>query len=195
MATNIEIEVKSLLSKKDYESVLAHFNLDLADGYIQKNYYIDTKDYVLRKMGLSLRIRKLNGYIMTLKLPMAEGLLEKSQNITREQFLEFQKKGSFPEGTVYDFIESLYVAPEKLVVIASLSTLRIEVPYKDSILAVDENRYGDQQDYELEMEATAIRHARKLLAAVCEDVGIPFVENTISKQKRAIMALLPTKNS
>ncbi len=193
MATSIEIEAKALLTRSQYNQVLQHFNLDVADGYIQKNYYIDTENRDLRKLGLSLRIRKLNGYIMQFKLPMAEGLLEKSQNLVRDQFDLFQKKHVFPEGDISDFIESLYINPSDLKIIASLSTLRIEKEYEDLTLAIDENRYGEQQDYELEMEATSMQKAKALLKKICDEVGIPYNENLDSKQKRAINALSSTK--
>jgi uncharacterized protein YjbK len=189
MATSIEIEAKALLTREDYEKLLNYFSLDVSDGFIQKNYYIDTENRDLRKLGLSLRIRKLNGYVMTLKLPMAEGLLEKSQNLLRDQFDLFQQNQVFPEGDISDFIESLYIKPQDLKIIASLSTLRIEKQYEDLTLAIDENRYGDNQDYEIEMEATSLKRAKALLEKICEEVGIPYRENFESKQKRAMNAL------
>lgn len=189
MATNIEIEVKVLLTKKEYNKVLRYFDKDVSDGFIQKNYYIDTKDRALRNLGLSLRIRKLNGYVMTLKLPMAEGLLEKSQNLKSEQFDLFMRNNVFPTGDIADFIESLYINPNSLLINASLSTLRIEVGYENFLLAIDENRYGDHQDFELEMESNSIQKARELLQQICEKVGIEFKENFDSKQKRAVAAL------
>ncbi len=189
MATSIEIEAKALLTREDYNKVLRHFKLDVADGYIQKNYYIETENYDLKKLGLSLRIRKLNGYVMTFKLPMAEGLLEKSQNLVKEQFRKFQEEGIFPEGDIADFIESLYIDLADLKIVASLSTLRIEKEVEDLTLAIDENRYGDVQDYELEMEATSMKKAKTLLENVCKEAGIPYRENLNSKQKRAMHAL------
>lgn len=189
MATSIEIEAKALLTRKDYNKVLKYFDLDVSDGYIQKNYYIETENFALRKLGLSLRIRKLNGYIMTFKLPMAEGLLEKSQNLVKEQFKAFQNDGVFPEGDIADFIESLYINLQDLKIVASLSTLRIEKEVEDLTLAIDENRYGDLQDYELEMEATSLKKAKALLEKVCHDAGIEYRENLDSKQKRAMDAL------
>lgn len=189
MATSIEIEAKALLTKKDYYKVLKHFKLDVVDGYIQKNYYIDTENRDLRKLGLSLRVRRLNGYNMSFKLPMAEGLLEKTQVLTREQFEEFENNGKFPEGDISNFIESLYIDPCDLKIIATLSTLRIEQQYEDLTLAIDENRYGDLQDFELEMEATSMKKAQTLLKKVCEEVGIEYKENLVSKQKRAMDAL------
>lgn len=193
MATSIEIEAKALLTREDYNKVLRHFKLDVADGYIQKNYYIDTENYDLKKLGLSLRIRKLNGYVMTFKLPMAEGLLEKSQNLVKEQFREFQEEGIFPEGDIADFIESLYIDLADLKIVASLSTLRIEKEVEDLTLAIDENRYGDVQDYELEMEATSMKKAKTLLEQVCNEAGITYRENLNSKQKRAMLALSSKK--
>ncbi|OQA77884.1 MAG: CYTH domain protein [Tenericutes bacterium ADurb.Bin239] len=189
MATSIEIEAKALLTKKEYNKVLKYFRLDVVDGYIQKNYYIDTEKKDLRKLGLSLRVRRLNGYVMSFKLPMAEGLLEKTQTLTREQFEDFESHGKFPEGDISDFVESLYINPCDLKIIATLTTLRIEQEYEDLTLAIDENRYGDTQDFELEMEATSMKKAQNLLKKVCDEVGITYKENLISKQKRAMDAL------
>ena len=189
MATSIEIEAKALLTKKDYNKVLKHFKLDVVDGYIQKNYYIDTENKDLRKLGLSLRVRRLNGYVIYFKLPMAEGLLEKTQTLSREQFEDFETHGKFPEGDISDFIESLYISPSDLKIIATLTTLRIEQEYEDLTLAIDENRYGELQDFELEMEATSMKKAQYLLKKVCEEVGIDYKENLVSKQKRAMDAL------
>ena len=189
MATSIEIEAKALLTKKDYNKVLKHFRLDVVDGYIQKNYYIDTENKDLRKLGLSLRVRRLNGYVISFKLPMAEGLLEKTQTLSREQFEDFETHGKFPEGDISDFIESLYISPSDLKIIATLTTLRIEQEYEDLTLAIDENRYGELQDCELEMEATSMKKAQYLLKKVCEEVGIDYKENLVSKQKRAMDAL------
>jgi uncharacterized protein YjbK len=189
MATSIEIEAKALLTKKDYNKVLKHFKLDVVDGYNQKNYYIDTENKDLRKLGLSLRVRRLNGYVISFKLPMAEGLLEKTQTLSREQFEDFETHGKFPEGDISDFIESLYISPSDLKIIATLTTLRIEQEYEDLTLAIDENRYGDLQDFELEMEATSMKKAQYLLKKVCEEVGIDYKENLVSKQKRAMDAL------
>jgi uncharacterized protein YjbK len=189
MATSIEIEAKALLTKKDYNKVLKHFKLDVVDGYIQKNYYIDTENKDLRKLGLSLRVRRLNGYVISFKLPMAEGLLEKTQTLSREQFEDFETHGKFPEGDISDFIESLYISPSDLKIIATLTTLRIEQEYEDLTLAIDENRYGELQDFELEMEATSMKKAQYLLKKVCEEVGIDYKENLVSRQKRAMDAL------
>ncbi|HOM32858.1 MAG TPA: CYTH domain-containing protein, partial [Bacilli bacterium] len=114
---------------------------------------------------------------------------EKTQTLSREQFEDFETHGKFPEGDISDFIESLYISPSDLKIIATLTTLRIEQEYEDLTLAIDENRYGELQDFELEMEATSMKKAQYLLKKVCEEVGIDYKENLVSKQKRAMDAL------
>jgi uncharacterized protein YjbK len=125
---------------------------------------------------------------MTLKTPLSEGLLEKSQLISEHEFKAFREKGVFPTGTISEFIERLYIEPTSLTILAQLTTSRINIPYNSYLLAVDQNEYANEVDYELEMEGSSLEKARFFLEEVCEKVGIKFVENNISKQKRALIA-------
>lgn len=188
MSTNIEIEVKTLITKSEYDRVLEFFKNEKREAVCQTNYYIDTKDADLKKHEVSLRVRQLNGLLMTLKTPLSEGLLEKSQLISEHEFKAFREKGVFPTGTISEFIERLYIEPTSLTILAQLTTSRINIPYNSYLLAVDQNEYANEVDYELEMEGSSLEKARFFLEEVCEKVGIKFVENKISKQKRALIA-------
>jgi len=188
MSTNIEIEVKTLITKSEYDRVLEFFKNEKREAVCQTNYYIDTKDADLKKHEVSLRVRQLNGLVMTLKTPLSEGLLEKSQLISEHEFMAFREKGVFPNGTISEFIERLYIEPTSLTILAQLTTSRINIPYNGYLLAVDQNEYANEVDYELEMEGSSLEKARFFLEEVCEKVGIKFVENKISKQKRALIA-------
>lgn len=188
MSTNIEIEVKALLNRQDYEKVLEYFKNEQKSAIEQVNYYIDTKNSDLRRHEISLRIRKLNGYMMTLKTPLSEGLLEKNQLISEEAFNNFIEQGVFPDGPISEFIQRLYIEPTSLLPLAHLTTIRYNIPYNGYLLAVDKNSYGDVVDYEIEMEASSVEKARLNLGEVCEKVGIDFIENRVSKQKRALQA-------
>ena len=42
MPSQIEIEIKSLLTESSYLKLLKYFNKNMNDSYIQINYYIDT---------------------------------------------------------------------------------------------------------------------------------------------------------
>ena len=78
MATNIEIEAKVLINKDEYNRIVRKLQKNILKDKVQVNYYIDTKDFQLKNAGIGLRVRALNNeYVMTLKVPMSEGLLEK----------------------------------------------------------------------------------------------------------------------
>jgi len=188
MSTNIEIEVKTLICQKDYEAILKFFEHEKREAVEQTNYYIDTKNADLKRHEVSLRIRRLNGFVMTLKTPLSEGLLEKSQLISESEFDNYINNNVFPEGSISEFIERLYIEPSSLIPLAELHTNRVNIPYKGYLLAVDKNMYAQEVDYELEMEGSSVEKARFFLEEICEQVGIKFTENKISKQKRALIA-------
>lgn len=188
MSTNIEIEVKTLICQKDYEAILKFFEHEKREAVEQTNYYIDTKNADLKRHEVSLRIRRLNGFVMTLKTPLSEGLLEKSQLISESEFDNYINNNVFPEGSISEFIERLYIEPSSLIPLAELHTNRVNIPYKGYLLAVDKNMYAKEVDYELEMEGSSVEKARFFLEEICEQVGIKFAENKISKQKRALIA-------
>lgn len=188
MSTNIEIEVKTLICQKDYEAILKFFEHEKREAVEQTNYYIDTKNADLKRHEVSLRIRRLNGFVMTLKTPLSEGLLEKSQLISESEFDNYINNNVFPEGPISEFIERLYIEPSSLIPLAELHTNRVNIPYKGYLLAVDKNMYAKEVDYELEMEGSSVEKARFFLEEICEQVGIKFTENKISKQKRALIA-------
>ena len=59
-SNNIEIEAKVLLSKKDYERLLANipFNPQVK---VQENYFLDSEDRELKKYGMLVRLRRREG--------------------------------------------------------------------------------------------------------------------------------------
>ena len=56
MSNAIEIEAKVLVNADDYRKLVKLF--PDAPRYMQTNYYIDSKDRMLAKSGIALRIRK-----------------------------------------------------------------------------------------------------------------------------------------
>lgn len=188
MSTNIEIEVKALLNESDYHRVLEYFKDEAKEPVEQVNFYIDTKNNALRRHEISLRIRKLNGYMMTLKTPLSEGLLEKNQLISESEFTKFIENKVFPEGPISEFIQRLYIEPAELMPLATLTTIRYNIPYNGFLIALDKNTYNGKVDYEIEMEGNSVEKARFYLEKVFQTIGITFVENRVSKQKRALEA-------
>lgn len=189
MSTNIEIESKVLLTKDDFEKVLDALRADRYKRIKQVNHYIDSEDQALRRLGCALRIREKDDFVLTLKAPLSEGLLEKSQTISWRQYDRLAKNNIFPDGDIKNFLEILGIKIEDLKILTSLTTDRIEIPYKEGLLSLDTNVYSGNTDYELEMEQTSIQYAEECLQEICALANVPCVFNTFSKQARAMNAL------
>ena len=191
MNSNIEIEAKVLLLKDEYDTIIKELKLDKYRKFTQTNHYIDTPDSFLKKNGIALRVREKNQeFVLTLKTPLSEGLLEKNDSISWRDFDLLKDEGVFPEGGIKKFLQILGVKIEELKILTSLTTDRIEIDYKGGILCVDKNQYSGMVDYELEVEFTSIEGAKDLALSVLKECNIEnSTFNNISKQARALNAL------
>lgn len=192
MATNIEIEAKVLITKDEYDKLMSLYEDKTTDEFDQTNYYIESKDFGLRKLGVSLRIRKKGrNYHLTIKAPLSEGLLEKKASITQEQYESFKTKGIFPDCLIKEYVLMLGFEPKDLKIVASLKTHRVEIPLEEGkhILSIDKNDYNKITDYELEMNSNSLNRAKDKLKEVCEANGIVYKDNRHSKQTRCLESL------
>ncbi|MDD5884470.1 MAG: CYTH domain-containing protein [Erysipelotrichaceae bacterium] len=187
MSNAIEIEAKALVSKSDYEKLVAKYK-DYG-AYEQTNYYIDSPDNILQREKLALRIRKRdNHYEMTLKVPLSQGLLEKNCTWNEATFVSFRDQGIFPDGDIKKMLLMLDIDPASLKIKTSLTTERIDVPYEGGKLSIDQNHYSGQTDYEIELEYNNEKDAEAHLEALFQANHIPFVLNKKSKVARAMAA-------
>ncbi len=192
MAASIEIESKALISEENYSKIIKYFKSEITREYDQTNHYIDTKDFALKQLGIGLRIRNVSSsFVLTLKAPMAEGLLEKDQHISREIFTKFKKGEGFPDGIVKDFVRMLGVDPSSLKILAKLTTHRIEIENETTgkTLCIDKNVYNQVTDFELELEANTLEQGKIQLKDICSKAGIQYKENLKSKQSRAMESI------
>ena len=184
MTNQIEIEAKALLSKEDYEKLISVFGDQYA--YFQTNIYIDSPKRILHENNLSLRIREKEGkHEVTLKTKLEEGRLEQNMYISSDQFEDF-KKGIFPDGDIKNTIAEKGIDVKELGIIGSLTTRRVDVPYKGGFLSIDMNTYGDKIDYEIELEHASMEEAKSYLKELLEENGIEFKENLETKTSRAL---------
>ncbi|MCI5631097.1 MAG: CYTH domain-containing protein [Bacilli bacterium] len=191
MSNNIEIEAKVILSRQDYKKVFDTLKTKITDTHTQTNFYIDSKDRVLKKNDIALRIREYNRtYVLTCKTPLSEGLLEKNQELNEKVALEMINLNRFPSGGIQDFLELLDIDVSNLEVLASLTTRRNELTIDSSKISLDENTYGNKVDYEIEVEDSAMKLAEDRIEEILKPLGITYTLNKVSKQMRAIKAII-----
>ncbi|OXS77108.1 CYTH domain-containing protein [Lysinibacillus sp. KCTC 33748] len=155
MAQQIEIEFKNLLTKEQYEYLLQEFNISENAIHRQTNHYFDTPSQAIRKRQSGLRIRQIDKYFeCTLKEKNAEHAhLETTDELTAEQAEKMLANEDFYAQEVAKRLALFNIPLEKLEVFGSLTTDRVEIPYKDGLLVFDHSFYLQCDDYEVEYES------------------------------------------
>ena len=192
-SNNIEIEAKVLLSKKDYERLLANipFNPQVK---VQENYFLDSEDRELKKYGMLVRLRRREGRNkLTMKAPLSEGLLDKSQMVTDEETNALLENNIFPRGDILDFLEILHIDSSRFQVLAELTTERYEGIYEGFEINISKNIYSGTVDYELECDSDSAFNSQNTLRSLCDHFDIKYEPNVLSKETRAINAAQKAK--
>ena len=193
-SNNIEIEAKVLLSKKDYERLLANipFNPQVK---VQENYFLDSEDRELKKYGMLVRLRRREGRNkLTMKAPLSEGLLDKSQMLTDEETNALLENNIFPRGDILDFLEILHIDSARFLVLAELTTERYEGIYEGFEINISKNIYSGTVDYELECDSDSAFNSQNTLRSLCDHFDIKYEPNVLSKETRAINAAQKAKH-
>jgi uncharacterized protein YjbK len=164
MTQEIEIEVKSMITKKSYYDLLKGFGLTEEDAITQHNHYFETPIFSLKKAGAGLRIREKTGtYTLTLKQPHEVGKLETHQTISENDWLQAKERGEFPSGEVKSQLQFLNIPVNELTYVGTLTTKRIEIQFKGGNLCFDQSSYFDHIDFEIEFEGHSEEHATNTL--------------------------------
>lgn len=147
----LEIEYKTLLTEREYLTLLPDF--ELISPIQQTNYYIDSPEADLRSKRLSLRIRTYPDRAeLTLKIPQEVGNLEYNQNLDLELIKGFKHLLTLPDGEIKDKLVAAGIDLSRLTILGHLTTRRREVQLDMGLLAIDSNTYAGIKDYELELE-------------------------------------------
>ncbi|WP_369683966.1 CYTH domain-containing protein [Evansella sp. LMS18] len=157
MHQEIEIEFKNLLTEQEYNLLFEQLNNGKEVAKKQVNYYFDTVEMLLKENKSALRIRKKGGeYVITLKEPHPEGLLETHQKCTETEAINAMETGNIPEGQVTEQIRKLTsISEPQFNYLGELSTERLEIQGQDGLIVLDKSDYLGKTDYELEFETTA----------------------------------------
>ncbi|WDH76842.1 MULTISPECIES: CYTH domain-containing protein [Exiguobacterium] len=173
MTQEVEIEFKSMLTKKEYETLLQTYKLEDQVRW-QANDYFDTPSFQLKEKGAALRIReKKQGQVLTLKQPNDVGLLETHATIT-----EAEAEDLFKYGIIHDDQMKQALAPFQLSAplehLGRLETHRAEHQMKDGLLVLDESHYLETTDYEIEFEVTNEEAGRRAFERLLAEHGLPY---------------------
>lgn len=185
----VEIEFKTLLSAEKYRELCEYYQLNEDAFHTQTNVYFDTPTHDLQTLKCGLRIRQYADYgEITLKTPQTVGLLETTDPLTLEECQNYIASQSIPKKEVYQTLLDLGVVPEKLAVIAELTTKRAEFPINEGLLALDESWYNQQHDYELELEVNDHKKGKIAFESYLNQFNIPY-----SPAKNKIVRAIQTK--
>lgn len=191
MVSSIERELKTLLSKAEYDKLYTYFNLKNQPKIIQSNYYYDTADEIFKQNNSALRLRVFdNGSSeWTIKERVSELESIELTQFNREKVIDVPQ--ALNEDIIYsadiqEFIASKNIVWTDIKRTMSLITERynIDVPY--GLYALDYTQYPQAEDYELELESqdieVALEHFNSLLASV--DISYKQAETKLSRAHR-----------
>lgn len=196
-----EKELKLLLNKEDYSTLLNSFK-EITNPLNQINYYFDTHEFSLNKLGITLRIREENeeNFLLCLKTKLTNLLsditisneLEKS--ISRNDFNEYQNN---PEGIV-TYLNNDFSFPVKnqlehnhLQFLGSIKNQRRKLLFNEYICDLDYTIYpnGDVF-YEMEFEGMESELDSKKIIQYLDGNGIKYTVNKKSKYKRFVECIM-----
>ena len=148
---HLEIEMKTLLNKDEYQRLQDHFSG--VTPITQRNYYLDTPDFSLRQHKIAMRIRTFeNSAELTIKIPREVGNMEYNQDLTLEEAKNCLAQCKLPQGMILEELTSRGLSTSGWVVLGCLTTVRYEKETAIGLMALDQSRYFDIVDYELELE-------------------------------------------
>lgn len=190
MAQQLEIEFKNLLTKHQYEQLLQKFQIPKDAIQRQTNHYFDTPEHLLRNLKSGLRIRQIGSYFeCTLKEKSSEHAhLETTDELTAEQAEKMLQGKGFFAAEVAKRIALHNIPINELAVFGSLTTDRVEIPYKEGLLVFDHSYYLQCDDYEVEYETNDVKKGNIIFDEFLHQNGIEK-QTTDKKIARFMKAL------
>ena len=189
MENKPSISFKTLLTKEEYDRLVLKFNTGSFD--YQTNYYFDTDRFSLKAKNASLRIRKRDDLEVILKVPNKYRTEIYNEKITEDHFKEILKKEIVDLENITRPLVAI-IGDQKVHNFISLATKRLIVKYQNGILFIDENKYFDKVDFDLEyITKSNFYEGRTEFVNVINDCHISY-QKTDKKIKRAFNALRAT---
>lgn len=170
----LEIEFKNMLTRDEFLRLQNAFAVSEKAFFTQENHYFDTPDFSLKQAKSALRIRTKNGQsVLTLKEPADACLMETHQEIL---FPTDLAAFTIPEGQVKKQLLKLGIEVCQLEYFGTLATSRAEKKLETGVIVLDNSRYINQEDYELEFEVSDYEKGKQDFDALLSEFQIPVRE-------------------
>lgn len=174
MTQHIEIEFKNILTKTQYEQLLQAFSIQPEQIIRQVNHYFDTPAHHLKSIRSALRIREFEKSIeLTLKEKASQHQhLETTDELTRDETDQILAGEAIPAGAVRERLTLFNIPLNELTCFGSLTTDRVEIPYKGGLLVFDHSFYLHSDDYEVEYETNDETIGQKIFSSFLAQYAI-----------------------
>lgn len=183
MSQEIEIEYKVLLTKEQFDNLNNKLPFP-KEPITQINHYFETNNFELKDARSALRIRqKGNQYVLTLKEPFEDAILETHDALTEAEFLKWINGTPIKKSNTTKQLEQLGIQAEALNYYGSLKTDRKSYTENEVIYVLDKSYYNDIIDYELEIEAPSHEIGIAVIQSLIKQFEISEINN-ITKIER-----------
>ncbi|MEH7390697.1 CYTH domain-containing protein [Bacillus sp. JJ1474] len=175
MSQTIEIELKNILTKQEFNKLKNFFQFNDENFFTQENHYFDTKDFALKKAGCALRIRRKNNkFELTLKQPHGDGLLETNEHLTDEMAENMFNTGKIMAESIRNIIEAMEIDPNLMQYFGALTTIRAETAYRNGLIVLDHSYYLNKEDFEIEYEVSNREKGLEVFSELLLNLDIPI---------------------
>ncbi|MCQ2802693.1 MAG: CYTH domain-containing protein [Bacilli bacterium] len=179
---SFEYEERSMLSKTDYDVLVSDYSKLTNDKLSITNIYFDTKDLILTKSGMVLRLRNSNGQLeITLKIK--DKHFDKEINHPISSFSDNILPLNKP---ILNELKQLNVNISDILEVGKIKTNRIEIKMNESLIVLDQNEFLNTIDYNIEIESSSREKAKLLLQEIANKYKFEITKNYISKSRRVI---------
>lgn len=188
---NLEYEERVMITENQYSQIVEEYSKYEQKKIVNTNYYFDYEDLQLTNSGMVLRARNIDDQIfeLTLKIKQENGDMEVNHPLTSTEFLDIVENEEIPDSEVLVLLNSKNIDLERIKLITSLKTERIEIEFPEYLFVIDKNYYNNKVDFNLEVESTSKKDAKTYLNQIISQFGIENKKDYISKSRRAIYNL------
>lgn len=174
----IENEFKIMLSKEQYEKLLAMYDWD--EVIEQTNHYYDTDDLRLSQERVTCRVREIAGeFFLQVKMPagrefsrveLSEKLPSLPEIITKDELLKLSERELFDVKRI-----------------GQLFTKRCVKRFDGAEIDLDKSVYFSKTDYEAEIEFTDENAARKILSEIKSRIDMNGAQDVCAGKVRRFL--------